>query len=70
MASIFTGLAFMHGHIVDRELVLLLGAAEASPAQGGKGAGADKPAPKASRRAKREALPLVAAQGCAGGACC
>ena len=25
MASIFTGLAFMHGHIVDRELVLRLG---------------------------------------------
>ncbi|MGF6711344.1 hypothetical protein QFZ41_002308 [Luteibacter sp. W1I16] len=25
MASIFTGLAFMHGHIVNRELVLRLG---------------------------------------------
>ncbi|HEY4293167.1 hypothetical protein [Luteibacter sp.] len=25
MASIFTGLAFMHGHIVDRDLVLRLG---------------------------------------------
>lgn len=25
MAPIFTGLAFMHGHIVDRELVLRLG---------------------------------------------
>lgn len=25
MATIFTGLAFMHGHIVDRELVLRLG---------------------------------------------
>ncbi len=25
MASILTGLAFMHGHIVDRELVLRLG---------------------------------------------
>jgi hypothetical protein len=28
MASIFTGLAFMHGHIVDRELVLRLGREE------------------------------------------
>ena len=28
MASIFTGLAFMHGHIVDRELVLRLGRGE------------------------------------------
>jgi hypothetical protein len=26
MASIFTGLAFMHGHIVDKELVRALGA--------------------------------------------
>jgi len=25
MTPIFTGLAFMHGHIVDRELVLRLG---------------------------------------------
>lgn len=25
MASIYTGLAFMHGHIVDRELVIRLG---------------------------------------------
>lgn len=30
MASIFTGLAFMHGHIVDRELVLRLGRDEAA----------------------------------------
>lgn len=28
MASIFTGLAFMHGHIVDRELVIELGRTE------------------------------------------
>lgn len=28
MASIFTGLAFMHGHIVNKELVLALGARE------------------------------------------
>jgi len=28
MASIFTGLAFMHGHIVDTELVMALGRAE------------------------------------------
>ncbi|QWT19885.1 hypothetical protein KPL74_19325 [Bacillus sp. NP157] len=70
MASIFTGLAFMHGHIVNRELVLSLGAAETPPAQGGKGARADKPASNASRRAKHEAAPLIATPGCAGGACC
>lgn len=35
MASIFTGLAFMHGHIVDRELVLKLGREEnAVPGKG------------------------------------
>lgn len=28
MASIFTGLAFMHGHIVNKELILALGAPE------------------------------------------
>jgi hypothetical protein len=47
MASIFTGLAFMHGHIVDRELIFRLGrdevptdrgtgAAQATPASTGK----------------------------------
>jgi len=34
MASIFTGLAFMHGHIVDRELVLRLGRGEPDRAAG------------------------------------
>ncbi|WP_448099071.1 hypothetical protein [Luteibacter yeojuensis] len=39
MASIFTGLAFMHGHIVNRELVLRLGREEAAV---DRGAGASK----------------------------
>lgn len=34
MASIFTGLAFMHGHIVNRELVLRLGRDETVVDQG------------------------------------
>jgi len=34
MASIFTGLAFMHGHIVNRELVMALGRAEPVAASG------------------------------------
>lgn len=34
MASIFTGLAFMHGHIVNKELVLALGAPERRPPAG------------------------------------
>lgn len=42
MASILTGLAFMHGHIVDRELILRLGR-EAPP--GDRGAGAPLPLP-------------------------
>jgi|GEM_PF-1776900 len=39
MASIFTGLAFMHGHIVDRELAMRLGRDDALPV-GGTGAAA------------------------------
>lgn len=47
MASIFTGLAFMHGHIVDRELVLRLGRSE--PERGAGTRAADKPAPSPPR---------------------
>ena len=46
MASMFTGLAFMHGHIVNRELVLRLGRSEP---EGGSGVRvAEKPAPAPS----------------------
>jgi len=54
MASIFTGLAFMHGHIVDRELIFRLGREE--PAAD-RGAGVPKAAPtprKAERKASSE----------------
>jgi hypothetical protein len=47
MASIFTGLAFMHGHIVDRELVLRLGRSE--PERGAGTRAAEKPAPSPPR---------------------
>lgn len=46
MASILTGLAFMHGHIVDRELILRLGR-ETPP--GDRGAGAPSPLPSPGR---------------------
>jgi hypothetical protein len=37
MAPIFTGLAFMHGHIVDRELVLRLGRGDADTGAAARG---------------------------------
>lgn len=60
MASIFTGLAFMHGHIVDRELVMRLGREEPSPQAG---AGALAPATKPRKRKPRavKATPVHAA---------
>ena len=54
MASIFTGLAFMHGHIVDRELIFRLGRDEVAA---DRGAGSRQPAPvprKTERKASRE----------------
>ncbi|URL58819.1 hypothetical protein IM816_01460 [Luteibacter flocculans] len=59
MASIFTGLAFMHGHIVDRELVLRLGRQE-NPAQG-----AGAPATTIRPDDRQRALPPIAAPACA-----
>jgi hypothetical protein len=56
MASIFIGLAFMHGHIVDRELIFRLGREELAGDRGA-GAGAPKAAPtprKAERKASNE----------------
>ncbi|MEZ2417024.1 hypothetical protein [Luteibacter sp. RCC_6_2] len=49
MASIFTGLAFMHGHIVNRELVLRLGRDETVI---DRGAGA----PQASAAPRKESV--------------
>ena len=57
MASIFTGLAFMHGHIVDRELVFRLGRDELV-ADGGAGAKQAAPTP---RTVERKASPEVPA---------
>lgn len=62
MASIFTGLAFMHGHIVDRELVFRLGREETIA---NRGAGSRLPV-EAPRKAERKASPDVPAHpGCA-----
>jgi hypothetical protein len=57
MASIFTGLAFMHGHIVDRELVLRLGR-EDVPGDRGAGAAQATPArPVKERRGVTREIP-------------
>jgi len=62
MASIFTGLAFMHGHIVDRELIFRLGREEVA-ADRGAGSRQAVPAPrKTERKASRE---IPARPGCA-----
>ncbi len=54
MASIFTGLAFMHGHIVDRELIFRLGREELA-ADRGAGSPQAVPVPgKPERKASRE----------------
>lgn len=69
MASIFTGLAFMHGHIVDRELVMRLGREEAPP-QAGAGVSAGTrarvtPSRKARpRAAKAPPVPTACATCC------
>jgi hypothetical protein len=62
MASIFTGLAFMHGHIVDRELIFRL-AREEPVADRGAGT---RQAVDAPRKAERKASSGVPARpGCA-----
>jgi hypothetical protein len=64
MVSIFTGLAFMHGHIVDKELVLRLGAPE-TKTDGG------KPVQKTAKGARQPVIqPVVQGVACAHGACC
>jgi len=64
MASIFTGLAFMHGHIVDRELILRLGREE-HPAEGGAGSKQAAPAPRTvERNSSREAPACPACATC------
>jgi hypothetical protein len=63
MAPIFTGLAFMHGHIVDRELILRLGRGDDD-----RGAGArSTDAPAALRP---ESSPRTAPLDPACAACC
>lgn len=61
MASIYTGLAFMHGHIVDRELVLRLG--RDMPARPSAGAGAHRTNSAADDRAP--VMPLPTCEPCA-----
>jgi len=64
MASIFTGLAFMHGHIVDRELIFRLGREEL-PAEGGAGSKQAAPTPRTvERKASREAPARPACATC------
>jgi hypothetical protein len=61
MTSIFTGLAFMHGHLVDRELVLRLGRAEPAVGKGGGRKARVRGTPE--KRAARKP-PLTFASGC------
>jgi hypothetical protein len=62
MASIFTGLAFMHGHIVDRELIFRLGREDVVAETGAGSRQAAEPARKAERKPSRE---LPARPACA-----
>lgn len=62
MASIFTGLAFMHGHIVDRELVLRLGRDDSST---GRAATTRQAAPARRTDERKAAKPACAEQACA-----
>lgn len=65
MASIFTGLAFMHGHIVDRELIFRLGREEV-PVDSGAGAIQPAMAPRnAERKSARDVTPRPACASCA-----
>jgi len=64
MASIFTGLAFMHGHIVDRELIFRLGREELTA---DRGTGSKQAAPTTltiERKASREAPACPACATC------
>ncbi|MET0256426.1 MAG: hypothetical protein ABWZ54_10230 [Luteibacter sp.] len=63
MASIYTGLAFMHGHIVDRELVLRLGREE-PPADRGAGAAARPAKTTRERKVDPTIPPQCACVGC------
>ncbi|MGF6495706.1 hypothetical protein ABIE56_003906 [Luteibacter sp. 621] len=71
MASIFTGLAFMHGHIVNKELVLALGAPERKADTGkGRAATADAAAAPVARPASHPARANPATGPAVSGACC
>jgi hypothetical protein len=62
MASIFTGLAFMHGHIVDRELIFRLGREELDTERG---AGSRQPAPAALPPERNPSRELPGRPACA-----
>jgi hypothetical protein len=62
MASIFTGLAFMHGHIVDRELIFRLGREETAV---DRGAGSRQPTTATLTAAPKVARELPVRPACA-----
>jgi hypothetical protein len=62
MASIFTGLAFMHGHIVNRELIFRLGREEAVAESG---AGSQQAADAASKPERKPVREIPAHPACA-----
>jgi len=68
MASIFTGLAFMHGHIVNKELILALGAPERER-PGGSALARDTDAGK-EHRAQARSHEEAATCGGSAAACC
>ncbi|APG04037.1 hypothetical protein BJI69_09115 [Luteibacter rhizovicinus DSM 16549] len=64
MASIFTGLAFMHGHIVDRELIFRLGRDELIADRGAGSPQATPPIRHEERKASREVSACPACASC------
>ena len=62
MASIFTGLAFMHGHIVDRELIFRLGREELDAERG---AGSPKAVPTPRKEERKVSGDIPVHPGCA-----
>ncbi|HVI56909.1 MAG TPA: hypothetical protein VM621_17855 [Luteibacter sp.] len=62
MASIFTGLAFMHGHIVDRDLVFRLGREERVA---DRGAGVPQAVPTSRKAERKASVEVPARRACA-----
>jgi hypothetical protein len=62
MASIFTGLAFMHGHIVDRELIFRLGRDEVTA---DRGAGSPQAVPTPRKPERKSSGEVTSRPACA-----